>query len=93
MANESWEPPQQEGQTEWRTPDRFSTVEMQQDAAAFRAIIAARVNQSKLQVIQHINQLHSEWLMAAASAPDQQLESLLRLNSHLDQFDHVVDSQ
>ena len=92
MAHESWEPPQQESQTEWRTPDRFSTVEMQQDAAAFRAMIATRVDQYKFKVIQHIDQLHSEFLTAAASAPDQQMASLLRLSRHLEQFDHVVDS-
>ena len=78
MAHESWEPPQEE----------YCVT----DAAALRRTILARVNQSKLKAIQHIDQLHREWLMAAVSAPDQQMESLLRLNRHLEQFDHVVDS-
>ena len=101
-----WEP-QQESQTEWEctslTPssthklrespyDRGSTVEMQQDAAALRAYVAKRVDQSKLKVIQHIDQLHSEFLTASASAPDQQKACLLRLGRRLGQFEHVVDS-
>ena len=89
-----WES-QQESQTEWECPSltpSFSTVETQQDAAAFREMIATRVDQSKLKVIQHIDQLHSEFLTAPASAPDQQKACFLRLSRHLEQFDHVVDS-
>jgi len=85
-----WEP-QQESQTEWECPthtmkespgDRFSTVDMQQDTAAFRAMIARRVDESKFQVIQHMDQLHSEFLAAPGSEHDQQKAMIARGVDH-----------